>query len=327
SDMMYLHDGIETQLRELVDAIHAAGAKASGQMTHCGNFSKNRKLQRLKRPLGPSRHFNMLGIPAGIPFAGAMTHDDIDHLVETYRDTAALMKRVGFDATEIHFGHGYGISQFISPKTNRRKDEYGGTLANRMRLPLRVLDAVREAVGDDFAILGKMSMTDGVKGGVSWDEGVEVAKALDAGGIDALVTSAGTSSFNPMLMFHGDSMVNGMIEIEKNPIAKLGLRVIGKKMFRDYPYEELYLLDRAAHIRDAVDCQVVYIGGASTRVSVERAIDEGFDFVQVGRPLLKDPEFVNHAVADPDYDSGCIHCNRCVALIEHPDGIRCPLND
>ncbi len=326
-DMMYLHAGIEPELRRLIDAVQAAGARVSGQLTHCGNFSKNRELQRLKRPLGPSRRLNMLGTPAGLPFAGAMTLADIDHLVETYREAAALMKRVGFDAAEIHFGHGYGLSQFISPKTNRRKDDYGGSFTNRMRLPLRVLEAVREAVGSDFPILGKISMSDGVKGGVTWEEGVEVARTLDQAGLDAIVTSGGTSSFNPMLMFRGPSIMQGMIEVEKNPIARLGMKLVGPRLFRDYPYEELYFLERAQRVREAVDCAVVYIGGCSTRASLDRVFAAGFDFVQLGRPLLKDPAFVDGARVDPDYDSGCTHCNRCVGLIEHPEGIRCPLND
>ncbi len=326
-DMMYLHEGIETELRQLVGAVQAAGARVSGQMAHCGNFSKNRRLQRLKRPLGPSRHFNMLGLPAGIPIAGAMTAGDIDYLVGAYGDAARLMKRIGFDAAEVHFGHGYALSQFISPRTNRRTDEYGGSLENRMRLPLRVLAAVRDAVGSDFPILGKISMCDGIKGGVSWDEGVAVAQAIDRGGVDALVTSAGTSSFNPMLMFHGPSIVRGMIEVEKNPIAKFGLRLVGPKLFRDYPYKELYLLDRAKRIRDSVQCSLVYIGGCGTLESMERVLAEGFDFVQLGRPLIQDPDFVRKAMQDPSYVNGCTHCNRCVALIDHPDGIRCPVNE
>ena len=325
--MMYLHEAIEPDLRGMISEIHEAGARVSGQLTHCGNFSKNRELQRLERPLGPSRQVNLLGIPAGLPIAGAMTHADIDHLVGTYAEAAALMKRVGFDAAEIHFGHGYGLSQFISPKTNRRTDEYGGSFENRMRLPLRVLDAVRGTVGDGFPILGKISMSDGVKGGVDWAEGVRVAGALDAGGVDAIVTSGGTSSFNPMLMFRGQSIAKGMIETEPNPIARLGLRLLGPRMFRDYPYEELYFLEAAGRVRDAVDCAVVYIGGCSTLASLDRALGAGFDFVQLGRPLIKDPAFVRHAMADASYDSGCSHCNRCVSLIEVPGGIRCLENE
>ncbi len=89
-----------------------------------------------------------------------MDHADIDYMVQTYRDAARYMRETGFDAIEIHFGHGYGLSQFMSPKTNKRTDEYGGSLMNRMRLPLRVLDAVKDEAGD-LPVIGKISMTDG----------------------------------------------------------------------------------------------------------------------------------------------------------------------
>ena len=326
--MMWMHEGIRDRLVHMNGELKKAApdVKISGQMTHCGNFSKNRKMQRLKRPLGPSRQFNMLGAPSGLPFAGAMSAADIDYMVHTYHDAALLMKATGFDAVEIHFSHGYGISQFISPKTNRRSDEYGGSLANRMRLPLRVLEAVRKAVGDDFPILGKMGLTDGIKDGLHIEEAIEVAVMLDAGGIDALICSGGTSSFNPMVYFRGETLDKGLIEVETNPIMKLGLKLLGPKMFRYYPYEELYFLDDAKRVRDRVNCQMIYIGGCTDVASIEKVMAEGFDFIQMGRPLIKDPAFVKHALADRNYKNGCIHCNRCASLIEAPGGVYCPLN-
>lgn len=323
--MMYMHEAIRPQLEQLVREAHQAGAKVSGQMGHCGNFSQNKGLKR-KRPLGPSRAFNLAGLAYGIPFAGAMTHPDIDHMVQCFHDAARFMKSVGFDSVEIHFGHGYGLSQFISPKTNRRTDEYGGSLSNRMRLPLRVLEAVRNAVGDHFPILGKMGLTDGVPGGLMEDEALEAAVMLDKGGIDALIPSGGTSSMNPMLLFRGESLATGLIENEKNPIVKLGLRLVAPLLFKAYPYEELYFLDGARRVRDRVKCKLVYIGGASTLESLETVMRE-FDFVQMGRSLVKDPAFVNHAKADPNYVNGCDHCNKCAGMIDSPDGIRCVLND
>jgi len=326
--MMWMHEGIREKLSHMNRELKhiAPGVKISGQMTHCGNFSKNRKLQRLKRPLGPSRQFSMLGLSAGMPFSGAMSMADIDYLVQTYFDAALLMKKTGFDALEIHFSHGYGLSQFISPKTNRRTDDYGGSLRNRMRLPLRVLDAVRKAVGDDVPILGKIGLTDGIRDGLHIEEAIEVAAMLDAGTIDALICSGGTSSFNPMVYFRGDTLDKGLIEVEKNPITRLGLRIIGPKMFRYYPYEELYFLEDAKRVRDRVNCQMVYIGGCTDVASIETVMREGFDFIQLGRPLIKDPNFVKNAMADRNYRNGCIHCNRCASLIEAPGGIYCPLN-
>jgi len=325
-EMMYMHEGIRPQIEQMTSAVHEAGGKISGQMGHCGNFSQNRALKK-KRPLGPSPQINLSGIPFGLPFAGAMSHVDIDEMVRLYHDAAIFMKSAGFDALEIHFGHGYGLSQFISPKTNKRTDEYGGSLANRMRLPLRVLEAVRKAVGDDFAILGKMGLTDGVKGGLQIDEAVEVAAMLDQGGIDALIPSGGTSSMNPMLLFRGDSLAKGMIELEKNRIAKMGIKLIAPMLFKEYPYEELYFLEGAKRVRDRIKrAKVVYIGGVSTLESLETVMRE-FDFVQMGRALIKDPAFVHHAQSDPNYVNGCNHCNICATLILHPDGVRCVLND
>jgi 2,4-dienoyl-CoA reductase-like NADH-dependent reductase (Old Yellow Enzyme family) len=193
-------------------------------------------------------------------------------------------------------------------------------------LPLRALEAVRRAVGEDFPILGKIGLTDGVRGGLQIDEAIEVAAMLDRAGIDALICSGGTSSFNPMVYFRGETLDKGLVEIETNPIAKLGLKLIGPKMFRYYPYEELYFLEGARRVRDRVNCQMIYIGGCTDLESVERVMQEGFDFIQLGRPLIKDPAFVNNARANPYYKNGCIHCNRCATLIEAPGGVYCPLN-
>lgn len=326
AEMMYMHEGIRPQVEALTRAVHEAGAKISGQMGHCGNFSQNTSFQG-RRPLGPSAMINMSGIPFGLPFAGAMTHADIDHVVQCFHDAARFMKSAGFDALEVHFGHGYGLSQFISPKTNKRTDKYGGSLVNRMRYPLRALEAVRRAVGDDFPILGKMGLTDGVEGGLTTDEAVEVGALLDKAGIDALIPSGGTSSMNPMLLFRGDSILPGLIEVEKSWMLRLGMRLVGSTMFKDYPYEELYFLDGAKRVRDRLKrAKLCYIGGASTMESLETVMRE-FDFVQMGRALIKDPAFVKHAMADPSYVNGCDHCNRCATLIVHPDGIRCVTND
>ena len=211
----------------------------------------------------------------------------------------------------------------MSPKTNKRNDQYGGTLENRMRLPLRVLAAVRDAVGADFPILGKISLTEGVKGGLHYDDAVTIVKMLDEAGIDGIVTSGGTSTMNPMIMFHGDSFLKPMIEAEKNWFMKSVLYLYGPAMFRRYPYQEMYFLDQASRIRDAVNCRVVYIGGASTNDSFARLMSRGFDFIQLGRALLSDPDLPNRARVNRNFESRCNHCNECVATIEHHNGIHC----
>lgn len=326
-NMMWLRPEIADDLSTMITALKKTGAKVSGQVTHCGHFSQNTNLQKDTPPKGPSKMFVGIGLTAGRPIAPGMTDDDIAALIETYREAASFMKRVGFDAMEIHFGHGYGLSQFISPKTNKRTDQYGGSHENRMRVPLACLAAAREAVGPDFPILGKISMTDAVKGGITYAQGIEVAKSLDAAGIDGIVPSAGSSSYNSMYLFRGKSVAKGMIAAQKNPLIKALLTIVGPLMWKSYPYEPTFLLEAAKNIKAAVNCPVIYVGGVSTRADIDRVMEAGFDFVQIGRPLLKDPDFATNAAADPQYDSGCTHCNYCVPLIQSPGGIRCVLND
>ena len=166
-------------------------------------------------------------------------------------------------------------------------------------------------------------MTDGARGGVSYDEGVEVAAQLDAGGIDAIICSGGTSSMNPMLLFRGDSMLPGLLEQEKSALMRWGMKLSGKRMFREYPFEENYFFEQAMRIRGRVKCGVCYIGGANSNESLRRLMSEGFDFVQLGRPLLYDPDMPKRAQAEAGYVNGCSHCNRCATLIDAPEGISC----
>ncbi|NNL64655.1 MAG: NADH:flavin oxidoreductase [Myxococcales bacterium] len=322
--MLSMDEAVRPGLERLIAAVHATGAKVSGQLGHCGNFSKNREFQG-KRPLGPSRGINSLGLTCGLPFAGALSTAQIGERVASFARAAGFMKATGFDAIEIHFGHGYGISQFISPRTNQRTDAYGGPLANRMRFGLEVLEAVRAEVGDDYPLLAKISMSDGVRGGTSYDDAVEIAALLEKGGIDAIVCSGGTSSMNPMLLFRGDSLAPGLIEQEKNPLMKLGMKLAGSKLFREYPYEETYFLEQARRIRDRVQCGVCYIGGVATAASIARVMDAGFDWIQLGRSLIYDPDFPLRAKADAAHENGCTHCNRCATLIDAEDGIHCVL--
>ncbi|CAA0120658.1 NADH:flavin oxidoreductase [Zhongshania aliphaticivorans] len=321
-NMMYMHEDIRPQLNELIDDLHARGTKVSGQMGHCGGFSKNRELSR-RRPLGPSFGLNGLGLSRGMLFCDAMTTKDIKNLITSYREAAAFMKSVGFDALEIHFGHGYGLCQFMSPKTNKRKDNYGGSFENRMRLPLQVLAAVRDAVGSNFPLLAKISMTEGVRGGLHYDDAVEISKLLDEAGIDGIITSGGTSTMNPMIMFRGGNILPGMLRTEESRLMRFALRLMGKSMFKDYPYHELYFLEQAKRIRDAVSCKMIYVGGASSNASFTTLMEQGFDFIQLGRTLLSDPDLPLRAKMDTGFVSRCTHCNDCVSTIESPNGIHC----
>lgn len=322
-DMMWMHEGIREGLESLAAAVHQEGAALSGQLGHCGNFTQNSAFKG-RKPLGPSATFNLSGVPYGLPFAGAMSPGDIDGRVRAFGEAAGFMKSAGFDAIEIHFAHGYGLSQFISPKTNRRTDEYGGSLRNRMRYPLRVLEAVREAVGDNFPILGKIGLSDGVRGGLEIDEAVEAAQMLDLAGIDCLIPSGGTSSMNPMYLFRGANIWGPLMKAEPNILLKAGIFMMRPFMFHNYPFKELYFYEGALRVRDACRrAKICYIGGTSTVEGLERAM-KAFDFVQMGRALIADPQMVRQIKAKGRaYVNSCSHCNRCAALIKDPKGVRC----
>ncbi len=323
--MLYMDERIRPELQRLIQSVQSTGAKVSGQLSHCGNFTKSSEFSG-RIPRGPSWGINSLGLAYGLPIAGALSIPQIKERVQVFARAAAFMKSVGFDAIEIHCGHGYGISQFISPRTNKRTDEYGGSLQNRMRFGLEVVEAVRKEVGDHFPLLAKISMTDGVRGGVTYDDAVEIAAMLDNGGVDAVICSAGTSSMNPMIMFRGDSILEGLLKTEPKWLMRTGMRMMGSNFFRHYPYYDIYLMEHAKRIRERVKGNVCYIGGASSNDNIRTLMSEGFDFIQLGRGLLYDPDFANHAKADVKYVNGCTHCNQCATLIEAEGGIRCPLH-
>lgn len=324
-DQMYMHQGIFDGLQKLASSVHDQGGAVSGQLSHCGFFSRN-KPRDSRRPLGPSPVLNQYGLFSGIPFGGAMGIKDMDKVVKEYADAARFLKRVGFDALEIHMGHGYLLSQFISPATNKRTDDYGGSLHNRMRLPLRILESVRQAVGDDFPLLAKLNLRDGFRGGLEINESVECAKLLEAAGLNAIVMSGGFTSRTPMYLFRGQSPLQQMIPLEPNPLLRTAMKWFGGRLFRNYPFEELYFLEQAKQMLDAVSIPLVYLGGVSSAGAIERAMSSGFDFVAMGRALIKDPQMINQLKTEQHYSSDCNHCNGCVASMALPGGIRCVLD-
>ena len=324
-DMLFMGESIRTEITALIKAVKATGTMISGQLSHCGDFTRNREFNgRIAR--GPSLGINKLGFANGLPIAGALSLRQIKQRVAVFARAAGFMKSVGFDAIELHCGHGYGISQFISPKTNRRRDQYGGSLINRMRFALEVIEAVRKEVGESFPLLAKFSMADGVSQGVDYDESPAIARLLAEGGVDCIVCSTGTSSMNPMVMIRGESILPGLLRNESNPAIRLAMRLMSRRMFQHYPYEDIYLFDHARRIREVVDCAVCYVGGVSGNDNLMTLMKAGFDFVQIGRGLLIDPDFASTAQSVPNYRNPCTHCNQCVPLIDIKGGIYCPLN-
>jgi len=299
-------------LRRLTDTIHDEGAAVSAQIGHAGPVA-NAKTNEAKA-LAPVRFFN----PIGMRFAKKATRDDIDDVIAGHANAARLAIEAGFDAVEIHLGHNYFASSFLSPLINRRDDEFGGSLENRAKVARGMVMAVRRAVeqeGTPIAVTAKLNMADGVRGGISVEESLTTAKWLqDDGGLDAIELTAGSSLVNPMYLFRGDAPLKEFAGAFKPPL-RWGMRMTGKKFLREYPYREAYLLRDAKQFRAELTMPLILLGGITNRETMDLAMAEGFDFVAMGRALLAEPDLINRIAADGTVHSACTHCNQCMPTI------------
>jgi len=304
-------------LRTLTEAVHSEGAAISAQIGHAGPVADPRG-NRLPA-LSPSTRFP--NISGGISRKAKVA--DIVRITEAHAVAATRAIEAGFDAVEVHLGHSYLASAFLSPKINHRKDEYGGSLANRAKVGRGILRAVRDAVGSRIAILTKLNMSDGVRGGITLEEAIQTAKWIESDGtVDAFEMTGGSSLLNPMYLFRGGAPVEQFVEVMPQPM-KTVMRFGGKRFIREYPYQDAYLLEHAAKVREEITLPMVLLGGITDRVSMDLAMSEGFEFVAMGRALLREPDLVNRIAADAATPSLCIHCNLCMPT--NFVGTHCPV--
>ena len=294
-------------LRRLADAVHADGAGVAAQIGHAGAVAAATG----HKGLSPSPVFS----PLAMRRTRAVTDDDIARITADFGAAARIVADGGFDAVEVHLGHGYLPSEFLSPKLNRRTDRWGGSLENRARFPRQVVAAVRDAVGGRLAVTAKLNMTDGVPGGLWVDESIEVARMLEAdGALDAIELTGGSSLQNPMYLFRGEAPVREMAATMPGPIG-LGFRLFGRRFLPEYPFEEAYFLPYARQFREALTMPLILLGGINRLDTVQRAMAEGFEFVAMGRALLREPDLVNKLQAGVTVEGLCIHCNKCMPTI------------
>ncbi len=322
ADQLYMRAEVVPALRRLTDAVHREGAAASLQLGHCGAFCNNRQLGR-RRPIGPSRAWNPMGALQGRPWADAMSDADIEQTQEDFVQAARLAREAGFDAVELHLGHGYLLSQFLCPATNGRRDGWGGSLANRARLPLAVVTRVRAALPPQMPVLAKINLRDGFTGGLELPESVQIASWLQGCGASALVLSGGFVSRDAFYLFRGSRPLRQMIEVEKSWAQKLALLLLGPTVIREYPFEPLYFLPLANEVRRAVTMPLILVGGVKSLDDIETALGHGFELVAMGRALLHDPALIAKYQAGAKRTSGCIPCNQCVAEMDREGGVRC----
>ena len=311
---LWLRPHIVPELRDITDAIHLAGAKASIQIGHCGNMTHKSTAGCI--PVGASTGFNLYS-PT---ICRGLKKEELAEMAREFGRAVNTARDAGFDCVEVHAGHGYLISQFLSPYTNRRRDDFGGPLQNRMRFMRMCMEEVMKEARSDMGVLVKMNMRDGFRGGMDIDESLLVAKELQRCGAHALVLSGGFVSKAPMYVMRGEMPIYTMTYYMQQWWLKYGVRMFGKKMVPSEKFKELYFLEDARLFKKELpDMQLVYVGGVVSRKGAEQVMDEGFDFVQMGRALLNDPAFVDKMRLDEDCRSGCDHVNYCIARMYSQD--------
>jgi 2,4-dienoyl-CoA reductase-like NADH-dependent reductase (Old Yellow Enzyme family) len=304
-------------LRPLTDAVHAEGAAVAAQLGHAGLVA-DAKSNRM-RSLAPSRRFS----PPAKGFVPAASAHDLARVRDDFVSAARNAVEAGFDAVEVHLGHGYLLSSFLSPMLNKRRDEFGGSLENRSRFPREVLRAVRDAVGDRLAVTAKFNMADGVPRGLWLDESIEVARMIEADGVlDAIELTGGSSLQNAMYFFRGDVPLEEMLQTQP-AYVRPGMRLIAPKLFPSYTFEEGFFLPFARQFRAALNMPLIYLGGVNRLDTAEQALSEGFELVAMGRALLREPDLLQTFAKGDRSEGLCVHCNKCMPTIY--SGTRCVL--
>jgi 2,4-dienoyl-CoA reductase-like NADH-dependent reductase (Old Yellow Enzyme family) len=303
-------------LRRLTDAVHAEGAAAAAQIGHAGPVANARSNRA--PALSPSGGFTPMGSRLR-----AVDATGIERITEDYRRAARVAVEAGFDSIEVHVGHNYLLSAFLSPKLNRRDDQFGGSVENRARFARSVLRTVRDEVGPRTAVTAKLNMADGVDGGLWLEDSLQVASLFEQdGALDALELTGGSSLANPMYLFRGEAPLQEFAATLPAPV-RLGFRVVGKRFLRSYPYEEAFFLPYARQFLAALSTPLVLLGGITERATIESALSEGFAFVAMARALLREPDLPNRMRDGRASASLCIHCNKCMPTIY--SGTRCVL--
>jgi 2,4-dienoyl-CoA reductase (NADPH2) len=324
-DQLQLEPRVLPGLRVLTDAVHKHGGAVCAQITHGGCFTFLPRLTT-KRPLSASGGINAPGALSGRLFRQAMSYDDIERIAGEFAAAAELARAAGFDAVEIHMGHGYLLSQFLSPKYNRRRDEYGGDVRARARFPALVLRRVLEAVGKDMAVTCKLCSTEGFAGGNTAEDAAQIAQILEAEGAHLLVLSGGMNIESPWVMF-GSPMPEDAVAPADSLLLKIAVRLLKPKGPGTGAFRELYLLEHSRKVRAAVRMPLAYLGGAKSLASVRQVLAEGFDCVVMGRALIHSPDLVNQYRTGAATESGCTACNRCIVMMYSPGGTSCVLRE
>lgn len=308
---LYIRKEALPGLKKLTDAVHAQGAKASIQLGHCGNMTHFYTCHCM--PVSASNGFNLYS-PT---IHRRLKVSEIHTLVKRFGEAVDFCREAGFDCVEIHAGHAYLISQFISPRTNHRHDEYGGCFENRVRFLNEILDEVMAHAGSDMAVVVKTNMWDDCRRGVPMEEGIRVAKEIAKHHVHGIILSGGTVSASPMTILSGAMPIKALAHyMPTKTMWWLKAALLcggGKMMIPTVKFQPLYFMEQAKRFQQEItDVPLIYVGGVQSGDDCQRIMDEGFELFQLAHVLIKDPEFVHHVQENIHYHAGCGRSNYCI---------------
>jgi 2,4-dienoyl-CoA reductase-like NADH-dependent reductase (Old Yellow Enzyme family) len=307
-------------LREWVQLAHNGGSLLVAQLNHGG-----RQMPRSSDPGKATVSASSVREPLYGTKPRPLRRDEIPALVETFAAAAERAQDVGFDGVQIHAAHGYLLSEFLTPHTNHRNDEYGGSLDNRMRLLREVYRAIRRHVGDGFPILLKMNGTDmpPLRKGATTDDLVRVAKVMAEDGIDAVEVSRGHyESWPGMVLGHYKGFISAQVKegsgtkvSRRRRTTMLALAPIMERAAeRLAPFSEGFNLPQAEQFTAQLDIPVICVGGFHTATGMQSAIDSGqCDAVSAARAFIANPFLFQHIQAPVSQAPVCGYCNGCIA--------------
>jgi len=278
--MMGVHsDAMRPGLAEIVRVVHDAGARIVCQINHAGRQTRPERIDG-KRPVAPSA---VTDRASGIT-PRELAADEVEPLVESYVAAARRCREVGFDGVQLHCAHGYLMSEFLSPYTNRREDAWGGSLEARARFPLEALRRIRADLGREYPVLVKLNAEDFIAGGLTLAQSCRIAAMMAEEGVDAVEISAG--------------------------MAETADQIVRKHI--DAPEKEAYFLPYAREFRRHVAVPLLCVGGLRSLAVMEQVISTGAaDLVSLCRPLIREPELPRKLREGTATRAACISCNCC----------------
>jgi len=276
----------QAALAHWADAATSGGNTAWVQLSHAGRQTMKKVNPHPKAPSAVK-----LGLPGGqFGEPVAMTTAEVEALPERFAAAAAAVQEAGFGGVQVHAAHGYLLSEFLSPRSNYRDDDYGGSLENRARLLLDIVQAIRSSTGPTFAVAVKLNSADFQRGGFAFEDSVQVARWLEDAGVDLIEVSGGTYE-QPRLLG-----VDGLEPAEEQVVAE------------STRAREAYFVDFAVAMRSTLQIPLMVTGGFRTRMAMQQALASGIDLIGLGRPLCVQTDAPARLLAGakdlPSYEAG-----------------------